>query len=293
MYQALDPGELRGSVLIAAPHPDDDILACGGLIQEAAKRGTAVYILYMTAGDGSANALKKSLRLPRSAASYIRLGFRRYQEAVEAAALLGVPRHRLFFLCFPDGVMARILKPGSADRPVRSPRTGLTRAEYPFAYSPRTPYTCGSAIRLIRQIVRLVQPGTVIVSHAADTHPDHRATRKLVLTALRDSRRPTDVYSALVHYPSWPSLTGAFAPPAKLRSPRLRRLVLSPAAAANKKAGFRLHKSQYRINRYMLKLLRSAEFFWKETIDIPSSTRNMHDNVEYLFGIAKFPAGRK
>ena len=40
-------------ILIIAPHPDDEVLACGGLIQQALALGDSVWVVYVTAGDGS------------------------------------------------------------------------------------------------------------------------------------------------------------------------------------------------------------------------------------------------
>lgn len=36
--------------LIIAPHPDDEVFGCGGLIRRLKKQGTEVYVLYMTVG---------------------------------------------------------------------------------------------------------------------------------------------------------------------------------------------------------------------------------------------------
>lgn len=37
-------------ILILAPHPDDEILGCGGLISRAKREGAKIYVLYFTAG---------------------------------------------------------------------------------------------------------------------------------------------------------------------------------------------------------------------------------------------------
>lgn len=46
----LEPNE---RIVIVAPHPDDEVLACGGLIQQALALEDSVWVVYVTAGDGS------------------------------------------------------------------------------------------------------------------------------------------------------------------------------------------------------------------------------------------------
>ena len=38
-------------LLVVAPHPDDEILGCGGLIHKIKQEGGRVYVLFMTVGD--------------------------------------------------------------------------------------------------------------------------------------------------------------------------------------------------------------------------------------------------
>ena len=46
----LDAGD---RVLVLAPHPDDESLACGGIIQRALARGARVRIVFLTYGDNN------------------------------------------------------------------------------------------------------------------------------------------------------------------------------------------------------------------------------------------------
>lgn len=39
------------NILVIAPHPDDEVLGCGGTIDKYAKAGKSVYVLIMTRGD--------------------------------------------------------------------------------------------------------------------------------------------------------------------------------------------------------------------------------------------------
>ncbi len=72
------------TVLIFAPHPDDETIACGGYINESIKRKADVYIVLVT--DGNRRNLKNL----------------RYIEFEKAATLLGVPEENLIYLDYPD-----------------------------------------------------------------------------------------------------------------------------------------------------------------------------------------------
>lgn len=49
MARNFDWSEQR--VLIIAPHPDDEVLGCGGLIRRIKREGGEAFVLYVTAGD--------------------------------------------------------------------------------------------------------------------------------------------------------------------------------------------------------------------------------------------------
>jgi hypothetical protein len=40
-------------VVIIAPHPDDEAIGCGGLIQTLVERGTSPHVIILTGGEGS------------------------------------------------------------------------------------------------------------------------------------------------------------------------------------------------------------------------------------------------
>ena len=39
------------TLLVVAPHPDDEIIGCGGLINKIKENGGRVYVLYLTVGE--------------------------------------------------------------------------------------------------------------------------------------------------------------------------------------------------------------------------------------------------
>ncbi|MFA7078484.1 MAG: PIG-L deacetylase family protein [Syntrophomonas sp.] len=80
------------TVMVFAPHPDDDIIGCGGSIARHVQQGKPVSIVYMSSGEAG-SLQHKSEDLAR-----LREG-----EATAAAHSLGVTD--LTFLHFPDGYL--------------------------------------------------------------------------------------------------------------------------------------------------------------------------------------------
>lgn len=76
--------------VIVAPHPDDEVLGCGGLMQLLAAAGRPLQLISVT--DGSASH-PGSERWPVQRLSVIRP-----QESAEALRRLGLPMHRLKWL---------------------------------------------------------------------------------------------------------------------------------------------------------------------------------------------------
>ncbi|MBS4089102.1 PIG-L deacetylase family protein [Pseudomonas rustica] len=76
--------------VIIAPHPDDEVLGCGGLLQLLAAAGRPLQLISVT--DGSASH-PGSERWPVERLSVIRP-----QESAEALRRLGLPMHRLKWL---------------------------------------------------------------------------------------------------------------------------------------------------------------------------------------------------
>src|SRR5215470_12522030 len=125
-------------LLVVAPHPDDETLSAGGLIQRVLATGGSVRIVLFTAGDGYVEAVVHetgSLR-PRPT-EYIAYGERRLKEARAAARVLGNGRIRLQVLGFPDGGLEPLLQAHWwRTRPERSQTTKAHDPPYDEALEP-------------------------------------------------------------------------------------------------------------------------------------------------------------
>jgi LmbE family N-acetylglucosaminyl deacetylase len=81
------------TAIVFAPHPDDEVIACGGTIQRKLAEGFRIFILFSTDGSRSHEAVLGIFREP-SAQDLIEI---RRQEAIAAAGVLGVGPEFLIF----------------------------------------------------------------------------------------------------------------------------------------------------------------------------------------------------
>ena len=100
----LVPAFTSGSrLLLFAPHPDDESLACSILLQRAVRAGAAVRVVYVTDGDDNPwpqRVLERKWRL--NANDRRRWGKLRRTEALAALRVLGVNSSATRFLALPD-----------------------------------------------------------------------------------------------------------------------------------------------------------------------------------------------
>jgi LmbE family N-acetylglucosaminyl deacetylase len=137
-----DPFELLpGTVLIVAPHMDDEALACGGLIAKLPRK-ERIHIVYATDGMKSPAPIIAG----RDAISPD-LGEVRVQEAVTAMNLLGVPAENLHFLCLPEAQLQK---------------------------------HTGRLLELLKEKVLQTAPDHVFVPFRFDRHPDHLAVHSVM-----------------------------------------------------------------------------------------------------------------
>ena len=86
-----------GSIVVVAPHPDDEALGCGALISRKRLQGDCVHVLYIT--DGAAAFPEGGNLAPTRVAAL------RRAEACDAMRTLGVDLAEMTFLDVPDGTL--------------------------------------------------------------------------------------------------------------------------------------------------------------------------------------------
>lgn len=160
--------------LVVAPHPDDEILGTGGLLQCAVGARAAVAVALLTDGNNNPwpqRFLEKRIRLDHEARE--RWGRRRRAEAESALAALGIdPADALLPLGWPDGEIDRA-----------------------FASDP------AKLVGELSDSVDAFAPTHLVLPSADDTHPDHSASAAIGMLAARRLRKMPKVLAYRVHGP--------------------------------------------------------------------------------------------
>jgi LmbE family N-acetylglucosaminyl deacetylase len=168
-YRFTDPAQLfPGTIVIVAPHMDDEVLACGGTIARLPDRAR-VHLVYATDGTRSYTPVVPWLDTTSPELSSVRR-----VEARSALETLGVSPNNLHFLDFPDGKLEHHLQ----------------------AFE-----------RSFGQIVRKLQPDHILIPFRYDRHPDHLAVNRAAHSALRREGSAAEVFEYFVYY-RWRMLPG-------------------------------------------------------------------------------------
>lgn len=154
-------------VLIVAPHPDDDVISAGGIIQRVVAAGGAIRVLFLTNGESNPWPQRAQLRKWRiTAADREGWAALRAKEAAAGLALLGASDGCAHFLAFPDQELSSIARSGD-----ESVRTAIANHAREF------------------------QPSLAIVPSVFDFHSDHRAAAYFCHRALE----PQIIATYVVH----------------------------------------------------------------------------------------------
>jgi LmbE family N-acetylglucosaminyl deacetylase len=266
---ALDPND---RILVLAPHPDDEILACGGIIQKAVAMKLPVRVVFFTYGDNNEWSFlvyrKHLVVTPGSAKA---MGAVRHDEALAADAVLGLAPGDLIFLGYPDFRTLNIwYDHWGANPPARSMLTRVQAVPYATAFRPGAPYKGEEIVKDLESLMREFKPTKVFVSHPGDHNPDHSALYLFTRVALWDleSEMKPALYPYLVHLKHWPK-PGGYRPADPLEPPQFLQSKipwetspLKPVEVEGKHAAIGRHKSQFEIKaKYLLSFVRTNELF--------------------------------
>src|ERR1700746_3506094 len=93
----------QSRLMLIAPHPDDESLACSIVVQRAVRAGARVRVIYATDGENNPWPQRASERKWRlTEFDRARWGQRRRQETLAALEALGVSGSSVYFLGLPD-----------------------------------------------------------------------------------------------------------------------------------------------------------------------------------------------
>ena len=184
----LEPFKEGERVLILAPHPDDEAIACAGVIQQALQAGAKVKIIYLTNGDHNELAfIVYEKRITMRQGEFVHMGKVRQQESIKAMKFLGLSEADLVFLGYPDyGTFNIFSRYWQTNKPFRDRLTRISSVPYKENPSYGAEY-CGESILsdLSRQILDY-RPHKIFVSHPADVNVDHKSLYLFLQVALSD-----------------------------------------------------------------------------------------------------------
>ncbi|MEI6563773.1 MAG: PIG-L family deacetylase [bacterium] len=259
-------------ILILAPHPDDEVLGCGGIIQRSVALKLPVHVIYLTYGDNNEWSFliyrKHAVLLPGAVRQ---MGLMRHDEAVASATLLGLGTNQLTFLGYPDfGTLHIWINHWGDVPPFESMMTHTPSVPYSNALRPGAPYRGQEIVRDLTTLFRAFKPTKIFVSHPADFNVDHRALycfTQLTLWTLEKEMHP-EVFPYMVHFPRWPEPRGdhpglPLVPPTFFEDDiAWREFGLSPDLIAGKEKALRAHRSQFEYaTRYLESFMRTNELF--------------------------------
>jgi LmbE family N-acetylglucosaminyl deacetylase len=259
-------------VLVLAPHPDDESLACGGIIQQAVAMGIPVHVAFLTYGDNNQWSFAVYRKRPELGSKAVEsMGLMRHDEAIAATGVLGLRAEQLTFLGYPDFGTLDIWHAHWGDQPAfRSMLTRVTEVPYANAFRPGAPYKGEEIVADLTTVLRDFKPTKVFLSHPADHNPDHQSLYLFTHVALWDlaSELEPEIYPYLVHYPDWPTPPGYHAndvvepPPELVQQASWQTLLLDRQTVARKLTALQQHQSQYKVSRKLLSaFVRTDELF--------------------------------
>jgi LmbE family N-acetylglucosaminyl deacetylase len=263
------------SLLVIAPHCDDETLGAGGLLQAALQRGLRIRVVIATAGDGYLHATEAQFKtLSPGPEDYIRMGEMRQQESVNALARLGVPESNVTFLTYPEHCLAELWWSNwKNEQPNRSPFTQLDHSIYPRAFHPDAPFAGEAMLGDLRTLLASERPDLILIPHPNDAHPDHRALNAFASLAVEMEHQADPTFRPhllgyLVHYGLYPEpvdlrMKDSLRPPRQLQPiGQWIQWWLSSEEEATKLQAVRSYPSQDRVLGYFLySFVRRNELF--------------------------------
>lgn len=94
LYRCKPSLPISNNTVIIAPHPDDEVIGCAGLIQTLVNRGTPPHIIILTGGEGAHRGCCDT--------SGTEVILERRKLTMSAANELGLPVSQIHFLGYPD-----------------------------------------------------------------------------------------------------------------------------------------------------------------------------------------------
>lgn len=270
-------------VLFLAPHPDDEAIGGGGILQQALSDGAAVKVVCFTNGDHNEfSFIVYEKRLMFRKGAFMHMGRVRNAETKAATASIGLRSSDVLFMGYPDfGTLEIFTKFWDGKKSYRSLLTRVSQVYYKDAVSFGAPYIGESILRDLKTILIGFQPTKIFVSHPADTNRDHQSLSLFLQVALWDldtEIAQTEVFPYIIHVVGWPRVRGRSPQSVLTPPPGLNEVPWKSFTLSDKQLGAKIHmisyyKSQIAYNPpYLFTFARRNELFGAlPQIQVPAS----------------------
>jgi len=277
------------SIVVFAPHPDDEVIGCAGIIMQALARGARVKVVDITSGDGfdaaAAGVTHKAVNQV-SPDDFSALSRLRQTQSRNALEILGGKADDLIILGYPDGDLGNLYH-STDDKVIRQQFTkkdetyALIQKDYHSSvHGTPAPYKRSSVMGDLAELLTTLQPTEIYVTDETDGHIDHRAAFWFLRDAAKQMGYKGAFYTYLVHgLPAWPFPPGVTpnrpfesrkvdgeVAPRGLPWPPPRRVQLTSEQAERKLKAIQAHNipvvGMPEHQRDMESFVKSEEVFW-------------------------------
>jgi LmbE family N-acetylglucosaminyl deacetylase len=269
-------------VLIIAPHPDDEAIACAGVIHHCVENHIPVKIVVVTDGCLGASAEK------------------RHDESVTAMKNLGVNQDDVIFLGYRDGTLPSLLtRNWDPDNPYTVNGTS-TNDNYTYSYQKNATYCGANLNENLEEIIINYHPTIIFYPDSEDEQIDHWATNAFVEYAMAKMDYNGARYTYIVHDPpNWPSPRTYtpetyLPPPVELTSIGYKWVLvpLDQYQERLKEATIGTYTSQVNPDSYIRSFIRKNEIFAIDpviNISTANETLDFFTNSDYPETVIKEP----
>lgn len=173
LLSAEDKQAPRIDILIFSPHPDDETIACAGVILKAVQDNKTIKVIFLTNGDAftsSCAAWLKKKPEELTAKDYVSFGQERCNEAQKAAKRLSLNPQDEIFLSFPDKGLLPLWEEKYDD--------------FYLSETTKKGYSRQNILMDITDILAKYKPREIYMPHPLDTNNDHQAAAYFINCAL-------------------------------------------------------------------------------------------------------------
>jgi LmbE family N-acetylglucosaminyl deacetylase len=206
------------SIVVFAPHPDDEVIGCAGIIMQALEGGARVKVVAITSGDGfpaAAAGLARKAVDQVGPGDFFALSRFRQSQSRTALGILGGKADDLILLGYPDGDLGNLYD-SRDDKVIRQQFTrknetyaSIQNDYHTSAHGKPAAYQRSSVLGDLVELLTRLQPTEIFVTDETDGHIDHRAAFWFVRDAAQQVGYKGAFYTYLVHgLPAWPFPTG-------------------------------------------------------------------------------------